>query len=96
VSIQSLPIFSFANLSGEFFASGSADRSIKVWNYDYKLINTLRETDTVTSLLSFTDDKIISGSAGSIKIWKCAFKYGSIQCSHTITGHVGGFIGFIL
>ncbi len=47
------------------------DRSVKLWNQDGKLLNTLQHQQPVTSVAIDQDDRIITGSEdGIIRIWQ--------------------------
>jgi WD40 repeat protein len=76
-----------ALLSDGNIASGSRNKSIKIWESknDYKCINTLIEhTDVVSCLLVLKNGNLVSGSYdNSIRVWDCK----SYKCIKTINDH---------
>ena len=76
---------------GATFASGSADYSIKVWDYE-KGENIKNFTGHMSDILCLdctsTGNTLISGSADrTIKVWSLTKKYSS-ACLKTMTGHL--------
>ena len=76
---------------GAHFASGSADYSIKIWDYE-KGENTKNFTGHMSDILCLdvtsTGNTLISGSADrTIKVWSLTKKYSS-ACLKTMTGHL--------
>ncbi|RNA11770.1 hypothetical protein BpHYR1_024511 [Brachionus plicatilis] len=75
-------------------ASGSRDRTIKIWNLiNYACVKTLKgHDDWITSLLLFDKNTLISGSRDrSIKIWNLS----DYTCITTLKGHTDSVISFI-
>jgi WD40 repeat protein len=76
-----------ALLSDGNIASGSLDKTIKIWESknDYKCINTLNgHTDLVRCLLVLQNGNLVSGSYdNSIRVWDCK----SFECIKTNQGH---------
>lgn len=73
------------------FASGSADYSIKIWDYE-KGENIKNFTGHMSDILCLdvtsTGNTLISGSADrTIKVWSLNKKYSS-ACLKTMTGHL--------
>ena len=59
------------NADAKIIASASRDRSVKLWNQDGKLLNTLQHQQSVTSVAITHNNQIISGSEeGNINIWQ--------------------------
>ena len=78
--------WSFQSLANNKLASGSGDKSIKIWNIDSgKCIRTLNGHDSpIFSLQLLLNNKLASGSADhSIKIWNL----DSGECIRTLNGH---------
>lgn len=76
---------------GANFASGSADYSIKVWDFE-KGENIKNFTGHMSDILCLdctsTGNTLISGSADrTIKVWSLTKKYSS-ACLKTMTGHL--------
>eukprot|EP01087_Luapelamoeba_hula_P018731 TRINITY_DN6085_c0_g2_i2.p1 TRINITY_DN6085_c0_g2~~TRINITY_DN6085_c0_g2_i2.p1 ORF type:complete len:652 (+),score=93.60 TRINITY_DN6085_c0_g2_i2:23-1978(+) len=70
--------------------SGSADETIKVWDFKTKkCLHTLTGHVYTVKSLQFDDDKIVSGGGTrdkTIKVWDI----NTGNCTHTIQGHEGG------
>jgi platelet-activating factor acetylhydrolase IB subunit alpha len=82
-------IYCFVNLSSELFASGSHDKTIKIWdtNNNYNCLRTLvGHLDWVSALLYVNkEDYLISGSDDkTIKVWDIRDNY---YCIKTIQAH---------
>jgi WD40 repeat protein/serine/threonine protein kinase len=75
--------------SGPYFASGSADRTVKLWNAQgQSLMRTYRgHKDFVTALAFAPEGKILASGAldGSIRLWSTS----SSRLQRTLTGHKG-------
>ena len=57
-------------MNDKYIVSGSYDNSIKIWNYDGELINTLKGHSSAVRSVAMNDKYIVSGSDhNSIKIW---------------------------
>jgi WD40 repeat protein len=82
-------VLSLINLGNNCFASGSWDKTIKVWDARYNCINTLR-IDSVPFTLLFINENIFASGMydGSIKLWQCNYNYTVIECFKTISQHV--------
>ena len=68
------------------FASGSWDRTIKIWsisNGDFACHKTIVTDNKVECLKSLTSNRIASGSWRAIKIWDTT----SGACMHSLSGH---------
>jgi WD40 repeat protein len=72
---------------GKTFASASRDRSIKLWRWDGKLLNTLTGHKGAVNSVSFSPDSQIIATASddrTIKLWSLDGKL-----LNTLTGHKG-------
>jgi WD40 repeat protein len=78
---------SLINLIDGFYASGYEDNTIKIWNTNNECVNTIKDDNSVFSLLLLPENNIASGSYQTIKIWKCDIDYKNIQYIYTIKGH---------
>ena len=80
------PVFALAVGSGKIYSASR--REIRVWSCkDGTLLQTLEgHTDTVTSLVVGSDDKLVSGSMdGTIRIWRQSCD--NMRHVHTLRGH---------
>jgi WD40 repeat protein len=96
-------VYSLIYLGDGKIASGSEDKTVKIWDVknilngysnNYKCLATLTgHTDTVYSLLYINNHKFISGSLdSSMKIWesseiKSVKENVNFRCTTTLTGH---------
>ena len=81
---------------GNSVASASADKTVKLWSKEGKLLKTFKHPDTVTSVSFSPDGKTIAtGSADrTIRIWQVdndqsAIPYGIAPLHVTLAGHTG-------
>jgi WD40 repeat protein len=91
-------IYSLVQLQDGRLASGSRDKTIRIWNVDGTSIEWKGHTDSVYCLFQLHDGRIASGSNRNIRIWKRADASGdedgtSIEWKgHTDSVMVGCFI----
>jgi WD40 repeat protein len=90
-------VISLVNLSRNKFASGSRDKTIRIWDAldDYKCVKILVGHDNVVSALLFVDkdNLLISGSFDkTIKLWSIS----DYQCLKTIKAHNFGIKCLVL
>ena len=70
-----------------FIASGSNDKSIKIWDYyNGECINTIKaHNDGVSSLIVLNDGRLVSCATDNlIKIWD---NENNFNCTHILKGH---------
>ena len=74
-----------ALVTGNILASGSLDKTIKLWSLNsYECIQTIDVGDYVFSLLCLADNLMACGSYGNkVQIWDLS----SYKCIQTLTGH---------
>jgi WD40 repeat protein len=86
---HSASVVCLADLQNDRCASGSEDRSIKIWNIltNDCLQTFMNDTGIVTSLVVLSDELIASGSDDkNIKIWNLP----KGECEMTLSGHTRG------
>ena len=77
-----------AKCNNEFFASGSNDTYIRIWNYYSEVCSNVLKghNDCVLSMVILNNGKLCSGSADlTIKIWN----WEMAICENTLKGHKG-------
>ena len=81
------------NIDENRFASGSFDRSIKIWDAkSFVCLKTLNDNQKqFLSLTSLTLNKLASGSDNNIKIWDLE----SGECLQTLNGHSDWIRGLV-
>jgi WD40 repeat protein len=89
-------INSLVNLTGNKFATGSGDGTIKIWDADdgYNCLNTLDNDSWVLNLI-FVSEKglLLAGTYNQmIKVWDI----NCYECIKTIDAHNGGVCSFLL
>lgn len=74
-------------MSTKLILSGSADKTVKIWNYEtYELVQALRgHTETINSIvyIPYTRYIVSSGCDKNIKIWN----YITYELLHTLYKH---------
>lgn len=85
-----------------FFASGSADATIRLVDYELQSnAAVLRGHTHAVNCLSWTKEELVSGSSDmSIKVWKSgnktnAFDFGEFYCAKTLLGHEHSVSGLL-
>jgi WD40 repeat protein len=90
-------VTSLINLLNGYFASGSWDYTIKIWDQSYKLVSSQNNYSAVLSLLILLNNNIVCGLKNkTMKIWECHNNYKSLQCINVIHGHTGGIMALKL
>jgi WD40 repeat protein len=87
LKVHNKPIYCMINISKYFFATGSADKNIKIWKIynGYHCIKTLEGHEGAVLSLLYHNGYLISGSSDStIKLWDYNRYY---QCV-TLNGHL--------
>jgi WD40 repeat protein len=89
-------ISSLVNLSGNLFASGSHDATIRIWNTDedYKCIRLDGHNDSIHTLLYIKKDAVLlSGSRDrTIRVWEANGKHKCIKTIYVSIGRVSSLL----
>jgi WD40 repeat protein len=83
---HSQAIFCLALLNNGFLASGSQDRTIKIWNTsnNFQLVYTIYDLSSVFVLLPLPDGRLLSATGSVINVWNTNSNYSLIA---SLKGH---------